>query len=115
MDRGGCSGSSSGVMPDFSQAGSDGELPAGFNEWERGLVYTARPAIPSPLPPGQQYRITSGVKQRIGNGAAFDTYYDLYQWATALANARIAELTSSGPLYVWIVSHGWRSLGDPHS
>jgi hypothetical protein len=101
MGRGECSASS-------------GELPAGFNEWQRGLVYTARPAIPSPLLLGQQYRITAGVKQRIVNGDTFNTYHDLYQWATTLANARIAELTSPGPLHVWIVSHGWRCLGDPH-
>ena len=105
-------------MPDYSQPGSDGVLPAGVNEWLRGLVYTAKPQIPSPLRRGQEYRITVAFKQKVGKIEEFAGYGNIYQRVTAIARARIAQLTDphdGEPLHTWIVCHGWRSLGDAGS
>jgi hypothetical protein len=102
-------------VPDYSQPGSDGVLPAGVNEWLRGLVYTAKPEIPSPLRRGQEYRITAAFKEKVGNIEEFAGYGKIYQRVTAIAKARIAQLTCANEqqsLHTWIACHGWRSLGE---
>ncbi|MFZ0590827.1 MAG: hypothetical protein WAM39_10110 [Bryobacteraceae bacterium] len=84
-----------------------------MNEWHKGLVYTARPRIPSPLLRGRQYRIATSFKRKIDAKSSFTGYGELYRRVTAVAGARMAELASPcEPLHTWIVSHGWRCLGD---
>ena len=105
-------------MADFSQSGSDGVLPPGASEWRRGLVYTAKPAIPSTLQFGQEYRIMAGCKQKNSGGRTFTGYAELYRRVTALANARVAQLRCSReehPINTWLLCHGWRTLGDTHN
>jgi hypothetical protein len=102
-------------MADFSQPGSDGALPAGANEWRRGLVYTAKPGIPCPLRCGQEYRISVGFKQKVWPGTEFTGFGNLYQRVTTIANARVAQLIcdrDGEPPHTWVLWHGWRCLGD---
>jgi hypothetical protein len=80
-------------LTDFLQPGCDGSLQADINEWLRGIVYTGRPGIPSVLQPGQEYRITVASKQRIAARHTFAGYGHLYQRVTAIANARVSQLT----------------------
>ena len=102
-------------MADFLQPDSDGALGPDMNEWRKGLVYTAKPEIPSPLRPGQEYRITVAFKRKTGTTEAFTGYGELYQRVTAIAKARISQLkcanTGEAP-YTWLMCHGWRCLGD---
>jgi hypothetical protein len=97
----------------ISQPGNDGgPLPDAF-EWRRGLVFTAKTRIPTPLLRGQEYRIAVSFKRKIGAAEKSTGYADLYRHAMALANARIARLYSTcGHPHTWIVRHGWRSFGD---
>ena len=99
-------------MPDFSQPGSDGALPSGFTDWQWGVTYTVRPEILSPLISSHEYRMIATVRRKIAKGEEFTAYGDLYQRATAIANARISELTypEDEPLYTWIQCHGWRRI-----
>ena len=104
-------------MADFSQPGSDPALPLAANEWRRGLVYTANSELPCPLRRGQQYRISIAFKQKTGTSQQFRGYGDMYQRITAIAQARISQLTcpcQQGPLHTWIECHGWRHLDDTH-
>src|SRR5438128_5211426 len=105
-------------MPDFSQPGNDGALPSGFTDWQRGVTYTVRPEMLSPLRCSQEYRITASVRRKTPKGEEFTAYGDLYRRASAIANARIAELTcpdEGTPLHTWVLCHGWRSIDvGPH-
>src|SRR5258707_12550694 len=97
-------------MPDFSQPGDDGAILDGFAVWRRGVTYTVRREMLSPLLCGQEYRINATVRRRIAKGATFTAYGDLYQRSTAILGARIAELTSSGDgesLHTWVLWHAW--------
>jgi hypothetical protein len=105
-------------MADFLQPGCDGTLPAGVNEWSRGLVYTARPEIPHRLRNGQEYRITVAYKRRAGVNEASAGYGDLYRRVSFIARARIGQLmcsTADEPPHAWVMCHGWRPLGDTHN
>jgi hypothetical protein len=99
-------------MPDFSQPGDDGAILDDFAVWRRGITYTVRGEMLSPLPCGQEYRINATVRRRIAKGEAFTAYGDLYQRSTAILNARIAQLTSSvagEPLHTRVLWHAWWS------
>ncbi len=101
-------------MPDYSQPGSDGTLPGGFVDWQRGLVYTAHPEIPSLLPRGVEYRIAAAFKRRVADLEKFTAYKPLYERAAEVANTRIAELIcpvdGGEPLHIWIMGHVWGSI-----
>lgn len=93
----------------FLQPGGDGELPTGFVEWQRGLTYTVRPEILAPLCRGREYRINATVRRKIAKGVAF-TYDDVYARASAIVNARIAELgvaDQDDPPHTWILAQAW--------
>jgi hypothetical protein len=92
-------------MPDFLQAGNDGTLPDGFTVWRRGVTYTVRPEILTPLHRGQEYQINATVRRKIANGEEFTAYGDLYQRCTGILRARSAKLTSCDegePLHTWV-------------
>ena len=96
-------------QPDFFQPGDDGALPDGFIEWQRGLTYTVHPVILEPLRQGHHYRINATVRRTIAKGETF-TYDEVYERATAIANARIAELqcaSERAPLHTWILAQAW--------
>jgi hypothetical protein len=63
------------------------------------------------LVPNREYRLLASVRRQIANGADFTAYGDLYNRATAIANARIAELkcTDERP-HAWILCQGWRRI-----
>jgi hypothetical protein len=63
------------------------------------------------LVPNREYRLLASVRRQIANGAEFTAYGDLYNRATAIANARIAELkcTDERP-HAWILCQGWRRI-----
>src|SRR6476646_2069920 len=106
-------------MPDFSQPGRDGALPAGGPGWReglgelttRGLIYTSRGAR-SVLPCDQKCRITSGFKQKVAKGSSFARYADIYQRVTRLAGARAAEMScaQAEPLHTRILGHSWTCI-----
>lgn len=105
-------------VPNYCRSGHDGALPPIPAEWQRGLVYTARPHIPSPVVSGREYRITVAFKQRIAPEEEFTNYAKLYRRVTRLANLRIAQLTYAGEadtLHTWIARQGWGSIGEPYS
>lgn len=96
-------------QPDFLHPGGDGALPTGFVEWQRGLTYTVRPEILAPLCRGQEYRINATVRRKIAKGVPF-TYDDVYERASAIVNARIAELDvaeKDDPPHTWILAQAW--------
>src|SRR6185295_5233015 len=100
-------------MPDFSQSGSDGSLPDGFQEWQWGVTYTVRPELLAPLLCGREYRLITAVRRKIPKGKDFTGYGQLYQRAKAIATARIAELqcpAEAEPLHSWVFCHGWQRL-----
>jgi hypothetical protein len=101
----------------YSAVRLDGQSRAKATEWQRGLVYTAKSEIPSPLLPDHEYRITASFKQRITGGKAFTAYEKLYRRAARMVNTRIAELTCPGdePLHTWIVCQGWGTFGDSYN
>jgi hypothetical protein len=97
-------------MPDFSQPGDDGTLPDGFAVWRRGVTYTVRPEMLSPLLCGQEYRINATVRRKIPKDEEFRAYGDLYQRCVGILRARSAKLRSSDegePLHTWVQWHAW--------
>ena len=97
-------------MPDFLQPGNDGTLPDGFTVWRRGVTYTVRPEILTPLHRGQEYRINATVRRKIAKDEEFMAYGDLYQRCTRILRARSAKLTSCDegePLHTWVQWHAW--------
>ncbi|HWF48031.1 MAG TPA: hypothetical protein VG168_13565 [Bryobacteraceae bacterium] len=105
-------------MPNYLQPGSDGTLPANGPDWRKGLVYTARPSIPSPLVSNHEYRIKFVFKRRITEGQEFTEYEELYGRITRLAEVRISQLRcaeTAASLHTWIVSQGWMSMSGPYN
>ncbi len=105
-------------MADFKQPGSDGTLSPEVNEWRRGLVYTAKPELPSELRPGQEYRISVGFKRNTGSTETFTGYGQLYQRVSAIAKARISQLRCAGTGTIpraSVMCHGWRCLGETNN
>ena len=84
-------------MPDFTQPGSDGALPADFKEWQLGVTYTVRPEILVPLIPGREYTSVVSVRRKVPKDQEFTAYGDLYHRATAIASRPDA----------WIKDHAW--------
>ena len=102
-------------MPDFSKPGSTGELPSGYDEWQRAVVYTVRPHMLSPLPRGRTCQITVRVVRSVSTGEAFTGYAPLYERADRILKARIAELTCAkegAPLHSWVQGQEWFRLGQ---
>lgn len=99
-------------MPDFFQPGNDGVLPDDFAVWRRGVTYTVRPEMSSPLTRGQEYRMNATVRRKIKKNEEFMAYGDLYQRCGAILRARSVELKSSDegePLHTWVEWHAWWS------
>src|SRR5438128_3071409 len=102
-------------MPDFSQPGADGALPDAFIPWRWGVTYTVRPELLSTLVPGQEYRIAVSVVRKLQNSENLNGYADLYEHATAIAEARASQLTcpaEGNVLHKRILAHGWFRHGD---
>jgi hypothetical protein len=96
--------------PDFNKPGADGTLPEGFNPWRWCLSYTVRPDILSPLALGREYSIAVSVLRRVPSDQEFEGYATLYDRATAIAKARVAQLRCSAEgqsLQSRILNHGW--------
>jgi hypothetical protein len=99
--------------PDYSQPGSDGELPSDFEEWKWGVTYTVGPEVVSLLGVGREYRMTTAVRRKIARGEEFSGYGELYRRARAIGATRAAELALAAGgerLHTWIISHGWRRI-----
>lgn len=92
------------MSPDFTQPGNDGELPAGFKEWQRGVTYTVRPEMLAPLVPGREYNLLVSVRRTVPKDQEFTAYGDLYHRAAAIASGRAAAGS-----HAWIKGHGWAS------
>lgn len=93
-------------MPGFLQPGAEGTLPPGVNPWQRGLVYLAKREILTAIPPGCQYTIMIGSKQKLVQPAS--GYHDVFHRAKEIANARISRF--AGPVHAWTIAQGWGSL-----
>ena len=97
-------------MPDYLQNGNDGALPEGFAVWRRGVTYTVRPEIRSPLLSGREYLINATVRRKIVDGERFTAYGDLYRRCVAILRARSAEVRGSDEsecLHAWVQWHAW--------
>jgi hypothetical protein len=97
-------------MPDFLQPGNDGTLPNGFTVWRRGVTYTVRPEILTPLHRGQEFQINATVRRKIAKDEEFTAYGDLYHRCTGILRARSAKLTSRDagePLHTWVRWQAW--------
>ena len=93
-------------MPDFSRPGSDGALPDGFAEWQRGVTYTVRPELLAPLASGRDYRLNVTLRRRHPLDREFTGYDELYQRVSGIAAARVAAVAErKGP--------GFRALRAP--
>lgn len=93
-----------------AQPGTDGALPAGTKEFERGLIYTVDPRILAPLVSDAEYRIVASTRFLRPKDETFTAYEALYRRARGLIERRRKELTCASPeaeLQTWIVSHGW--------
>jgi hypothetical protein len=96
--------------PDFLQQGHDGALPDGFPVWRRGVTYTVRPEVLTPLRRGQEYRINATVRRKVAKLDEFTAYADLYEICAGILRVRSAALTSSDPgepLHTWVHWHAW--------
>jgi hypothetical protein len=111
------------TMPDFSQPGSDGELPPGVPTWReglgelmpRGVIYTARGAC-SILACDRQYRLSAGFKIKVPKDTSFTGYSMLYT-RVRLLDARAAQLRCAHgePVHKTIVGHTWALIpGSSH-
>ena len=99
-------------MADLSEPGNDGALPEGFAVWRRGVTYTVRPDMLSPLVRGREYRVNATVRRKIARDREFAAYADLYRRCAEILRARSALLASSdegGPLHTWVHWHAWWS------
>ena len=95
-------------MPDFSRAGSEGNVPDGFAEWQRGVTYTVRPALLGTLTPGRHYRLNVTSRRSHPRDLEFIDYASLYRRVTELAAARVAIVGSRNDgLHTWILAHAW--------
>lgn len=92
----------------MTEPGADGELPADFDEWQCGLTYTVEPRILSPLSDSDRYLINATVR-RLVDDRTFNGYAPLYRRASAIAHARLAELSALNgrALQSWIHAQGW--------
>jgi hypothetical protein len=108
-------------LPDFSQPGKDGDLPAGVPDWReglgglmtRGLIYTAWSAR-DVLPCDQKYRINAAFKQKAIKPASLANYADVYGRVTRIAAGRASEMSCAHgePLHARIYGHTWGDLPD---
>ena len=99
-------------MPDFFQPGDDDALPDGFAVWRRGVTYTVRPEMLSPVDRGREYRMNATVRRKIARHGEFTAYGRLYRRCTEILRARSALLTSSDGgdgLRTWVQWHAWWS------
>lgn len=96
-------------MADFTAPGSDGELPAGFEEFQRGVIDTVHPRLLAPLVPGQTYTILVSSRIRVAAGERVASYAPYYLRARSLVRARAAELRceAGAALEARIIAHGW--------
>lgn len=104
-------------MLDFLRPGKDGVIPAENQMWQRGMVYTARPAIPSPMVPGREYRITTSFKRRITKDEKFKGYEKLYGRISRLAELRISQLRcirDDPRIHSWIIGQWWAAMEAPY-
>jgi hypothetical protein len=99
---------------DFSKPGSSGTLPAEHVPWGWGVTYTVRPELLSDLDCGQEYRLTASVLWKRPHDETFGGYADLYDRASAIAQARAAELRCAhgGSLHTRILGHTWFRHGS---
>jgi hypothetical protein len=96
-------------MIDFSKPGADGELPADFVEFQRGLICTVDPRVLGPLAPGEEYRVLASTRQMIPLAADVDSYGPFYRRAKKLLHTRCVETQAEtdGSLHSRVVAHGW--------
>jgi hypothetical protein len=99
------------MSQDLSQPGEDGELPGDFREWQRGVTYTVRPGMLAPLARDRDYWLNTTIRRIRGAGEPAVSYAELYPRATAILDARIAEITAgdSAAPHQWIVAQAWFS------
>src|SRR5262245_32048051 len=104
------------TTPDFSQPGSDGQLPEDYVPWRWGVSYTVRPELLSPLVCGEEYLITASVLRKRPDDETFTGYADLYERAIAIAHARAAALqcAQGGSLHTRLLNHTWFRHGSTH-
>lgn len=91
-------------------AGTDGGLPEGFVQWQRGVTCTVRPELLRPLVPGREYRINVTFRRKRTRVADdFTAYGELYERVRAIANARVREVAArnGASLHTWILAHAW--------
>ena len=101
---------------DFTRPGSEGTLPDGFIEWQRGVTCTVRPEMLKSLRPDEEYYLLSAVSRRIEKGQSFTDYEPLYRKAIANARSRIREFRCEEPgrrLHTWIAAHAWMARDVP--
>jgi hypothetical protein len=94
---------------EFPQAGSEGELPPDFGEWERGVTCTVKPALLVPILPGREYRLNVTVRLVRPDPVA-SGFAELYKRTTAIASARARQLTceeSAVQAHHRIVAQAW--------
>ena len=102
-------------MPDFSARGADGNLPNGFVEFQRGVIYTVHPRMFAALEPGEEYRVLATTRRKRPDGEPLDSYEPFYRRVRSLLDRRVNELQrqTSAPLHTWIAAHGWFDLKIP--
>lgn len=96
-------------MPDFTLPGSEGRLPIGFVEFQRGVIYSVHPRLLAPLVPGETYTILASSRIKVAARERVASYAPYYGRARSMIRARVAELrcaTGDAP-ELRIVSHAW--------
>lgn len=96
------------AMADFSQPGSEGQLPEGFEDWRWGVVYTVHGDMRGSLERGREYSTMAMVRRRIARGEEFHDFAELYGRAARIAAARAAAWGGLS----WIAKHGWGAFGE---
>jgi hypothetical protein len=95
---------------EFSDAGEYGELPQGFQEWQRGLTYTVRPDLLWPIRLKGEVRLNVTVRHVAPRPGTPPSFAELYDRATTVMAGRIGALRCDDMTAVagsWIVAHAW--------
>ncbi len=100
-------------MVSFSNPGEDGALPTGALEWRRALVYTGKFGNPDSFDCAAGYRIAVSFKELVGPEEEVAGFNDIYDRITAIARARINQLTCAcgERPHVGIRRQGWCRFG----
>jgi hypothetical protein len=103
-------------VTDWSSAGSEGTLPAGFVPWQRGVTCTVRPEWLAPIDPWRTYLANVTVQRVAPLRGPFTDYRSLYDRALAIVRGHQRDRAGAEQLLpTWIQAHAWFRIDLPEA